>query len=132
MALCSPTEVRALANSRKLTDADYLAIINIKSREVASRAGPTAGADQSGNDDLNTAGIYASAAQVLRNMQINGELAAQIKLGNDSVSNNIEANIQHHEEEAARIADKFRLAARYSGVSIPYSRVGPGKVNNTG
>lgn len=123
MALCSPTEVKALALSGKLTDADYQAIINLKSKEIASKTGGDE--DQSSNDSLNSACIYASAAQVLRNMQINGELAASKKLGSDSISNSIESVIKSYEDQAEFHIKKYRC----SGFSIIYNRVGPGTVD---
>lgn len=124
MALCSPTEVKALALSGKLLDADYQAIINLKSKEIASKTGGDE--DQSSNDSLNSACIYASAAQVLRNMQINGELAASKKLGNDSISNSIESVIGNYEAQAEFHIKKYRC----SDFSVIYNRVGPGTVDN--
>jgi hypothetical protein len=126
MALCSVSEVKAIAPSRKLLDADYTAIIAIKSKEIAQKA--RGSADASGNSDLNLACIHASAAQALRVMQINGELAASVKLGNDSINNSIEPRIQDHEAQAEYFVKKYRAA----GFSIPYNRVGPGTIDSSG
>jgi hypothetical protein len=126
MALCSAAEVKVYAPSTKLLDADYTAIIAIKSKEIAQRA--RGSADASGNSDLNLACIHASAAQALRVMQINGELAASVKLGNDQISNNIEPRIQDHEAQADYYIQKYRA----SGFSIPYNRIGPGTIDSSG
>jgi hypothetical protein len=121
MALCSVDEVKAYALSGKLTDAVYGAIINAKSKEIATKA--RASADASNNDDLNLACIHASAAQVLRNMKVNGELAASIKLGNDSQNNNIEPDILDHEAQAAFYLKKYFVSS--GGFKIPYGTSGP-------
>ena len=126
MALCSIDEVKVYAPSTTLEDTDYTNIIAGKSKEIANRA--RGSADASGNSDLNLACIHASAAQALRVMRINGELAASVKLGNDSTSNNIEPDIQDHEAQAEYYIKKYRA----SGFSIPYGRTGLGNVDNTG
>jgi hypothetical protein len=127
MALCSAAEVKVYAPSNKLTDTDYENIINIKSKEIAQKA--RGSADASGNSDLNLACIHASAAQALWVMQINGELAASVKLGNDQTNNNIGPDIQDHEAQAEFYIKKYRAAA---GISIPYGRTGPGTVDDEG
>lgn len=126
MALCSVSEVQAYALSQKLTTTDYENIINGKSKEIATKTRSTV--DASGNDDLNLACIHASAAQVLRNMVINGELAASVKLGNDSIQNNIEPDILDHEAQAEFYVKKYQAA----GFKIPYGRAGPGTVDDEG
>jgi hypothetical protein len=127
MVLCSAAEVKVYAPSTKLTDTDIENIIVIKSKEIAQITRSTV--DASGNSDLNLACIHASAAQALRVMQINGELAASVKLGNDSVSNNIEPRILEHENQAGYYIRKYRAS---QGFKIFYDRAGPGTVNDEG
>lgn len=126
MVLCSVSDVKVYAPSTTLTDTDYTNIITVKSKEIASKA--RGSADASGNSDLNLACIHASAAQALRAMQINGELAASVKLGNDSISNSIEPRITEHELQADYYIQKYRN----QGLKVPYGRVGPGTVDAEG
>lgn len=127
MVLCSVAQVRALVSTKSQTDADILNLIVINSKKVASRAGPTASSDASGNDNLNTAGIYSTAAALLRKMRSSGELVARAKSGNSEQQNTIDADIQDYEKEASASITLYRIS---SGVTIPYGRVGPGTVNN--
>lgn len=120
MALCSVAEVQTYVTSRKLTVTDIENIITVKSKEIATKARSTT--DASNNDSLNLACIHASAAQVLRNMKVNGELAASVKLGNDSTNNNIEPDILDHEAQAEYYIKKYRTS---QGFSIPYGTSGP-------
>lgn len=125
MGLCTVVEVRAIVDPKHLTDDDIAAIITHASNVVALNTGSSVDAD---HDLLNTACIHLSAAMVLQKMKFTGELAAQIKLGNESQSNSIDNDIARHEQLAEKYMRKYRYAA--SGLSILYGRAGIKAVNS--
>jgi hypothetical protein len=126
VVLCSVTEVRNIVDPKTLTDSDIEGIISHASNVISLNTG--ASEDASGNAYLNTACIHMSAAQVLRKMKYKGELAKQIKFGNDSQSNDVDSDIKEHEQEAKRYMKMYNLGT--SGYTILYGRVGPKTVNS--
>ena len=125
MGLCTVVEVRAIVDPKHLTDDNIAAIIAHASNVIALNTGSSVDGD---NGILNTACIHLSAAMVLQKMKFTGELAAQIKLGNESQSNSIDIDIARHEQLAEKYMRKFRYAT--SGFSILYGRAGIKAVNN--
>ncbi|MDP2217396.1 MAG: hypothetical protein Q8J68_08930 [Methanolobus sp.] len=126
MVLCSVAEVRAIVDPKTLTDSDVEGIVSHASNVIALNTG--ASVDASENAHLNTACIHMSAALVLQKMKFTGELAAQIKLGNESQSNSVDADIQKHEQLADGCMKRYRYAV--SGYSILYGRAGFRTVNS--
>jgi len=125
VGLCTVVEVRAIVDPKHLTDDDIAVIIDHASNVVALNTGSSVDAD---HDILSTACIHLSAALVLQKMKFTGELAAQIKLGNESQSNSIDVDIARHEQLAEKYIRKYRYAT--SGFSILYARAGIKAVNS--
>jgi hypothetical protein len=125
VVLCSVTEVRNIVDPKTLTDSDIEGIISHASNVISLNTG--ASEDASGNAYLNTACIHMSAAQVLRKMKYKGELAKQIKFGNESQSNDVDLDIRYHEQTAEAQMTRYKYST--SRHSILYGRVGPKTVN---
>ncbi|TGC08123.1 hypothetical protein CUN85_09885 [Methanolobus halotolerans] len=110
---------------KHLTDDDIASIIAHASNVIVLNTGASVDID---DDILSTACVHLATSMVLQKMKFTGELAAQIKLGNESQSNSIDIDITRHEQLAEKYMKKFRYAT--TGFSILYGRAGVKVVNN--
>jgi len=125
MALCTVAEVRAIVDPKTLTDSDITGLISHAGDIITLTTG---GSADSTDTRLVLACTHLAAAMTLQKMKFTGELAAQIKLGNESQSNSIDVDIVRHEQLAEKYMRKFRYAT--SGFSILYGRAGIKAVNS--
>ncbi len=127
MALCTVADVRSIVDPKTLTDVDITGMISHAGDIVTLTTG---GGTDSTDTRLVLACTHLSAAMTLQKMKHTGELAAQIKIGNESQSNNVDADIEKHEHKAERYMKQYRYAT--SGYSVLYGRAGIRTVNSEG
>lgn len=126
MALCTAANVRAMVDPKTLTDDDITSIISHAEDIIAL----STGASTSSTDTrLVLACTHMAAAVTLQKMKFTGELAAQIKMGNESQSNNVDIDIEKHEKAAEKYMKQYRFSV--SGYSVLYGRAGVKTVNRS-
>lgn len=120
MAWCTVDDVKAYVSPESVTDGEIIDIIDLSYSELKIYTG-----DGQQNDTLKLANAHLAAADVLRKMKFKGELASSVKFGDNSQSNNVEADIKYHRSEAFRLVKLYKS----SSFRVLYGRVGPGTVN---
>jgi len=127
LSICSVEDIRTVINTYTLSDDDLQSILDLAHQEVFSKAGST----DENNPDLQLAIRYTACAYTLKKMRTTGELAASVKLGNDTRQNSPDKDIQTYEDNASYHIRKFLNAAQYENFSGIFGRTGYGTVNNT-
>jgi len=125
MALCTISDVRAIVDPKTLTDANITSIIQHAESIVVLTTG---GSSSSTDTRLVIACTHLAVAMTIQKMKFTGELAAQIKMGSESQSNSVDADIQKHEKLAEKYMKQYRFAV--SGYSVLYGRAGIKTVNS--
>lgn len=123
MAWCTPDDVKSYVTPESVSDGEISDIIDLSYSELKIYVG-----DVVQDNTLKLANAHHAAANVIRKMKFTGELANSVKFGNNSQSNNVEADIKYHKDEALRLVKLYKTANTGSG-KILYGRVGIGTVN---
>lgn len=127
MTVCTVADVKAVINTYTLSDEEIQSVINSAHQDIYDKTGST---DES-KPDMKLAIRFTAYAYTLRKMKTTGELAASVKIGNDTRQNSPDKDIQTYEEYANYHVRKFLDAAQYDNFDGIFGRSGYGTVNNT-
>ncbi|MCS3924409.1 hypothetical protein [Methanosalsum natronophilum] len=120
--LCSVNEVKVLVDPKSIDDTEIEHIISHASNTVLAQS--NAGPDTE-NSYLKLACVHRSVSLILEKMKYNGELAQQVKFGSETQQNDVEVQIQQHENTALEYIRKYL----YTKTRVISGRAGVRTVN---